>query len=238
MQDISNRLTGKIVLIAGGATVHGRGIVHYFLKANATVIVPGTSLQGLNGLKASIENINTGHLITHLTELPDYDKAFDIAETIVEEFGKIDIGIGVFSNAPCSSMLTEAHINDWQQMIDTEVTPFFVCARLILNAMKLIEDGLYVNVCYGKDFEDGNYAPLSKIAQNAKMEMSKIFAEESKKHNVRYQHLWVKPTDDGDNNLANLNSAETIGTEILKLFIEKTENTDCIFHSIPENAGA
>ena len=241
MQQLSEKMTDKIVLVAGCTTSIGLPIVHFFLEAGATVIAPARSLDEITKLKASVVNINSGTLITQVTELPDYDTGFDIAETIVEKFGRIDIGIAIFNGLPCNTQLTEVHISDWQNMLDNELTPFFVCARLILNTMKVSKGGLYISLCDSSLFKQDDFPPLSKIAANIKMDLSKIFADETKKYNVKYYHLWVTPNDrlkdavegcPGDSVI----SAEMIGNHIVKLYLNKTDKPGEIFQLFPENA--
>ena len=239
MQQLSEKMTDKIVLIAGGSSSIGLSIIRYFLREGATVIAPAKSLDEITRLKVSVADIGNGTLITQVTELPDYDTGFDIAETIVEKFGRIDIGIAIFNGLPCSSQLTEVHISDWQNMVDNEVTPFFICARLILNTMKVNKGGLYISLCDSSLFKQDNFPPLLKIAANIKMEMSKIFADETKKYNVKYHHLWVKRDDEvkgatpcSEND--SVISTEMIGNHIMKLYLSKTDKPDEVFQSFPE----
>ncbi len=240
MHQPAEKLTGKVVLVAGGTNAMGSSIVRYFLEADATVIVPGKCLGEITKLKEGIANIKSGTLITQLTELPDYDRGFDIAEAIVEKFGRIDIGIAVFNGQPCNRQLTEAHISDWQNMVDDEVTPFFVCARLILHTMKASKGGLYVSLCDSSLFKHEDSPPLSKIAANMKMEMSKIFAEETRKYNVKYYHLWVKQDEPlielaGNHQDGSVVGSEMIGNQIVKLYLSKSDKPDEVFRLCPEN---
>ena len=239
MHQISERMTGKIVLIAGCDTSLGLPIIRFFLAADATVIAPAKSLHDIEKLKASVVDISSGSLITQVTELPDYDTGFDIGQAIVERFGKIDIGIAVFNGLPCNNQLTEVHISDWQDMVDNEVTPFFVCARLILHNMKASNGGLYISVCDSNLRQQNNFPPLSKIASSIKMEMSRIFAIETKTHNVRYYHLWVEHSNkikesDTDNQETGVVRSEMIGSHIMKLYLSKCEKPDEVFQLFPD----
>jgi NADP-dependent 3-hydroxy acid dehydrogenase YdfG len=235
MEKFSKLMEGKTVLIAGGSSCQGAGIVRFFLKQSATVIAPVKSLTEINKLKAFTHTIKQGSLITQLTDMPDYDEAFDIAEAITEKYGKIDIGISIFNSIPCNKGLTNIHINDWQKMLDYELTPFFLCARIILQSMKVCRDGLYVSACDSNFFEQATATPLSKVASCLKMEMSKTFAEETKNYNVRYHHLWIDspfknnvlPADDSCTP-----DPEIIGSQIMNIFF-KNDIPDNVFQLIP-----
>jgi len=238
MEQLTENMKDKVVLVAGGSSAAGFSIMRFFLEKNATVIVPAKSLDEINRLKAAAAEYQTGTLITQLAELPDYDTGFDIAETIVERFGKIDIGIAVFNGLACNRQLTEVGINDWQNMVDNEMTPFFVSARLILHTMKAGKGGLYVSVCDSSLLEAEDASPLAKIAANAKMEMSKIFASETKKYDVRYYHLWIKnpgetPVNTSGCKDAQVISSDMIGNQIMQLYFSKAADPDAVFQLCP-----
>ena len=242
MEQFTDNMKDKVVLVAGGTSVAGFSIVRFFLEKDATVIVPAKSLDEINRLKAAAAGYATGTLITQLAELPDYDTGFDIAETIVEKFGRIDIGVAVFNGLACNRQLTEVGINDWQNMVDNEMTPFFVSARLILHTMKTGKGGLYISVCDSSLLEKEHASPLAKIAANAKIEMSKIFADETKKYHVRYYHLWVKNPGKTIENTSGCKDAQVvspdmIGNQIMKLYNSKTADTDAVFQVCTQSAG-
>jgi len=234
MQQLDENMTGKIILVAGATNPTGEAIVRYFLEKGATVIAPAKSLDEIKKLKAGVANITNGNLITQLAELPDYDTGFDIAEAIVEKFGRIHIGISFFTELRCKSQLTELNISDWQTTVDNELTPFFVSARLILHTMKINNGGLYISLCDGSLAEQHNFPPLSKIAANVKMEMSKMFADETKKYNVKYYHLAVNHNNAGQE--AKLISKDTIGDFIMKLYLGKSDNPDEVFQLVTEES--
>lgn len=233
MQQLIKEMKDKIILVAGGTNPTGTAVVRYFLEKDATVIVPAKSLDELTKLKTTVADITTGSLITQLAELPDYDTGFDIAETIVEKFGRIDIAISIFNGLPCSSQLTEAHISDWQNIVDNELTPFFVSARLILHTMKINKGGLYISLCDISPFDKNNFPPLSKIATNVKAEMSKMFADETKKYNVRYYHLALNQVCESNKD-GQLSCAKLIGNYIMKLYLNKAEAPEEIFQLVTE----
>src|SRR6478672_1954285 len=111
-------LTGKVALVPGGTGNTGVGIVRSLLQEDATVIVPAKSARGIASLKEYVAGTRPGRLVTLLADYPDYDKAFDVAENIVEEFGQIDLGVAALESPAASACLTELEITDWQKMAD------------------------------------------------------------------------------------------------------------------------
>jgi len=241
MIQVNENSKTKIVMVTGAENPSGLGIVQYFLRQDATVIVPAARLYEITRLKSCTSNINKGKLITQLIQMPDYDRGFDIAEAIVERFGKIDVGIALFNGVASHKPLTELHICDWQNMIDHEITPFFLSARLVLNSMKSNNEGVYISICDTGFTGMENISPLYSLAANAKMEMSKLFAEEAQKYNVSYYHLSLKSANiiieyERIHNDEHIIKHEMLAKQIMQLCRGKLERHDEVFQSFTKHA--
>lgn len=241
MTQVNKNFKEKIVIVTGAENPGGLGIVQYFLLQNATVIVPAARLQEITRLKSGTSTITKGKLITQLIEIPDYDRGFDIAEAIVERFGKIDIAVALFNGIASHKPLTELHISDWQNMIDHEITSFFLSARLVLNSMKSNKEGVYISICDTGFTDMESFSPLYTIAANTKMELSKLFAVEAQKYNVSYYHMCVKSANiiieyERTHNDEHIIKHEMLAKQIMQLCQGKMEHPDEVFQSFTEHA--
>lgn len=227
-------LTGKVTFVADGTGAIGAGIVRALLQDDAVVIVPAKSAHKIIWLKEYVADIKTGKLATILTDYPDYDKAFDIAEHITGEFGEIDLAVSVFDTPPASPSLTELEISDWQKMTEENITSTFICARVFLSIMKEKKKGTYITISNADDLEKKPWLTLANIAATTQVEMSRIFFDEVKQFGVRYYHLFI-------NNLATrykksncLNkegwiNPEMVGRYIVQLCDSQSSNADNLF---------
>jgi hypothetical protein len=188
---MSKLLTGKIALVAGGTGDTGAGIVHAFLREDATVIVPAKSARSIASLKEYVAGTQHGRLVTLLADYPDYDKAFDVAENIVEEFGQIDLGVAALESPAASPCLTELEITAWQKMADENITAGFVIGRVVLEMMKKNRCGMYISMCNTEDLEKKSWSALANIAATLQVEMARIFFEGIKEYGIRYHHLLI-----------------------------------------------
>src|SRR6266567_757531 len=127
------KLTGKITIVVGGASAIGMGIVRALLLENATVIVPSSNADEICRLKSNAADILTGGLITLPTDMADYSKATDIAGTIQQRFGKIDMVVTALNNGQSCTPLTEMEITDWQKNDGREHLPLFYGRPYILT---------------------------------------------------------------------------------------------------------
>ncbi len=211
------------------------GIIHTFLNEDATVVAPVVSLRDRDAIKAYKNNKHYGNLVTMLTDIPDFDKATDLCEAIVEKYGKIDIAVGLRNEVKCNKPLTEALLDEWDSMVDNGITSFFVHARVVLNVMKQLKTGLFVSVGDGV----GKYkkpSALSKVELTTIEEMSKIFAEEASKENIKYYHIKVSDFENRDMLLgADVEAiyGEQMGTHILELYDKETYNKESVFEIFP-----
>ena len=229
----------KVILISGELSNLGMGIIHSFLKEKAIVIFPAKSLRQVEMIK-SFRAINEDeNFITLLIDVQDFDKVTETCENITEKFSKIDIAIEIpeFSNS--KKDLTEASMDEWNNMMETDMLPFFMGARIVLNMMKGNPNAMFVHVSDGRFFENITSCALARVAFSTRIEMSKIFAEEAQRKGIRYYHLWAQ-------DLSSCNetpipesgppakSPEMISKEIMDLYQKETYNTDMAFQSFPK----
>jgi len=236
-------LTGKIIFVACNTNLVGAGVVRSFLLEDATVIFPANSGKTITMLKALMEDINTDKLVTLLTDYPDYDKAFDIVDAVMERFGKIDIFIICFDAPAAAKGLTETEITDWEKMIDRNITPFFVGARIVLSRMKAQGQGMLVNIIGMNNSGNGTVLPLAGLSAAIQAEMTKVLYREVQRFNIRCHNLLVvnlTAADTGNIPGPGENKEMTpagIAGYIMKLYSCEAGDSENIFIWLPAKPG-
>src|SRR5687768_16502 len=91
-------MDNKITMVAGHVDDVLFEIIKNLLKQDATVVVPVRSSDDILVLKKQVAGIESGKLVTILTDFPDEDKATMIINTIVEQYGQLDMVVGVFDH--------------------------------------------------------------------------------------------------------------------------------------------
>lgn len=228
----------KVILITGEVSGLSMGIIHFFLKQMAIVIFPAKSLHQVDKVKSFRDIDRYENLITLLIDMQDFDKLIETCETITDKFGKIDISIEIPEFSNCQKELTEASIDEWNNMMETDMLPFFMGARVVLNLMKGNLSGMFVHITNGRFSESLKSCPLARVAFTTRMEMSKIFAEEAHRHGIRYYHLWAKDLAGKETSILNSSSpgtsADMISKEIMNLYQKETYNTEMALQSFPK----
>jgi 3-oxoacyl-[acyl-carrier protein] reductase len=126
------RLKNKVAIITGGARGIGKATAEVFTKEGAAVIIwdmldegekTASDLRTL-GFSAEFQKIS-------VTDLPALEAA---AQLIVEKYGKIDILInnaGITRDKSFMKMTS----NEWQQVIDVNLTGVFNCTKAVTPYM-------------------------------------------------------------------------------------------------------
>ncbi len=133
------RLKNKIAIITGGARGIGKATAEVFTKEGASVIIWDMLDEGektaadlrLLGFSAAFQKIS----------VTDFEALENAAKLIVEKYGKIDILINNAGITRDKSFMKMSH-NDWQQVIDVNLTGVFNCTKAVVPHM--------VNKNYGR----------------------------------------------------------------------------------------
>jgi 3-oxoacyl-[acyl-carrier protein] reductase len=170
------RLENKIAIITGGAQGIGKATVTKFLAEGATVIVWDVDEKnGLefvsdvtaNGMKAKFMKVNVAR----------FDEVESSVKKIIEEYGKIDIIVnnaGILRDASLLKMTTE----QWQQVIDVNLTGVFNCTKAVAPFMVEKKHGKIINATSVVGLY-GNFGQTNYVATKAGViGMTKVWARE------------------------------------------------------------
>lgn len=165
------RLENKVAIITGGAAGIGAATVRKFKEEGANVIIwdldeiRGYTLA--NELEATFAKVNTAN----------YEEIEVAAKDVNEKFGRIDI---LINNAGITrdSTVKKMTIQQWQQVIDINLSGVFYCSKIISEYMVSNGWGRIINASsvvglYG-NFGQANYV----ATKSAIIGMTKTFARE------------------------------------------------------------
>lgn len=137
-------VAGKVVIVTGAGRGIGRSVAKGFADAKAKVVVCSRTEKELLSLQEEIEA--TGGICEVMT--CDVSQPSDIENVInqtMEKFGKIDVLInnaGITKKVPAKDLALE----DFQQIIDINLTGVFLFAQLVGRIMIKQESGAIINV--------------------------------------------------------------------------------------------
>lgn len=176
------KLLNKVTIITGGAQGIGKTTVEMFAAQGAKVIMwdineeKGSQVIGefrKAGLEIEFNFVDT-------TKFPSVEGA---AKSVFEKHGRIDILInnaGITRDATLLNMTLE----QWQQVIDVNLTGVFNCTKAVAPFMVQNKTGRIINTSslvgiYG-NFGQTNYA----ATKSGVVGITKVWARELSKHNI------------------------------------------------------
>jgi NAD(P)-dependent dehydrogenase (short-subunit alcohol dehydrogenase family) len=183
-------LRSKVAIVTGGSRGIGLSIAGALLADGAAVVISGMSEDHLQ--QASRTLAGAGRVEPRLEAVAaDIRKEADVERLVaraVERFGGVDILINnaaVGKMAPLADMTTD----DWNAVIDTNVTGVFFACRAAIPHMRARGGGWIINISSlaGKNpFPRGGAYCASKSALNA---FSEVLMQEVRHDGIRVSYV-------------------------------------------------
>ncbi len=134
-------LTGKTALITGATGGIGEAIATKFYEQGANVILTGRKVEVLESLKNKLGE--RAHIIP--ADLSDSEKIKELVNEALKITGKIDI---LVNNAGLTrdTLMMRMKDEDWQSVIDVNLTACFKLTREVLTPMMKNRYGRVINI--------------------------------------------------------------------------------------------
>jgi NAD(P)-dependent dehydrogenase (short-subunit alcohol dehydrogenase family) len=139
------RLEGKAAIITGGASGIGRATARLFADEGAHVAI--LDRNGAAAHQAAAEVGETrGAALAWEVDLSDGAAAEAAVQEVGRQLGRLDV---LVNNAATYLLRSfdEIRREEWQQVLDTNLTAYFLCARSAALEMRKQGGGSIVNIC-------------------------------------------------------------------------------------------
>lgn len=137
------QLTGKVVVITGGAAGIGAACAAAFLQEGCQVAICGRSQEKLDAFKASM--VEAGYeLFGCVADVANQQALEEFAQQVYAKYGRIDIWV---NNAGIShkTKLLEMAATDWDKVMDINLKSVFLGAQVAARYMRKGEGGVILN---------------------------------------------------------------------------------------------
>jgi glucose 1-dehydrogenase len=128
-------LQGQKALVTGAGSGIGRAIAIALGEAGADVVVNYHRHIADAEAVATVVRRSGGESYTHRADVSKEDQVFEMFRKVIAEFGTIDILVnnaGIQKDAPFDEM----ELEDWNRVIDVNLTGQFLCAREAVREFK------------------------------------------------------------------------------------------------------
>jgi len=138
-------LSGKVAMVTGGSRGIGLAIATALVREGVQVVVTGMSAAHLSTARSKIDGAGPGALETLQADVRKYDEVARAIDAAAARFGGLDIlinnaGVGIFKE------VAEMSPQDWQQVIDTNLTGVFNGCHAAIPHMRRRGGGFIINI--------------------------------------------------------------------------------------------
>jgi 2-deoxy-D-gluconate 3-dehydrogenase len=186
-------LTGKAAVITGGNGGIGLGIARGLALAGAQVAVTGRKREknasALQDLKSS-----GAEAIALVVDVTDESQIRSMVAETVDRFGGLDI---LVANAGTNLRRRpeEYTVEEWHQIVDTNLTSVFQCCQAVYPEMKRRGGGKIVTIGSMTSIFGFNVAPVYAATKGAVVQLTKSLASAWAKDNIQVNSIlpgWIE----------------------------------------------
>ncbi|MGB7249825.1 MAG: SDR family oxidoreductase [Phormidesmis sp.] len=136
----------KVVLITGGSEGIGRAIATRFAKASYRIAIAARTPEKLVETASDLKTRLATPVMPIPTDVRDSQQVQQAVDQVLAEFGQIDVLVnnaGIYSSGPAE----EFSLEDWHQVIDTNLWGYIHTIHAVLPHMVAQKSGAIVNIC-------------------------------------------------------------------------------------------
>lgn len=136
-----SELNGKVALVTGASRGIGKAIAEQLVQQGARVVGTATSENGAQAIAGYLGENGTGMML-NVTEDSSLEQ---VLKDIKQQYGDIDI---LINNAGITrdNLLMRMKDAEWQDILDTNLTPIFKLSKAVLRGMMKKRSGRIVNI--------------------------------------------------------------------------------------------
>ncbi len=187
------KLINQIIIVTGASRGLGRAMALRFGEEGATVICAARTQSEIDTLAKEIRE-KGGQAKAVTCDVGDAKQTKDMIEQTIHEFGKIDtlvnnaaIGEKIISGGP--KPLYELTKEEWDKIINVNLTGAFLCSRYVLDFMIPRKKGNIINVSSGRGWAPRKGIGAYVCSKHGMEGMTKQFALELEEFGINVNSL-------------------------------------------------
>jgi NAD(P)-dependent dehydrogenase (short-subunit alcohol dehydrogenase family) len=187
-------LEGKIAIVTGGSRGIGRAIALAFAGAGADVVVCSRDLDGKLGTVAEeIKGLGRRSLAVP-TDVMQKAALDNLVQKTMAEFGAIDILVNNAGTSVRKSVLEHTD-EDWNKVIDTNLTSYFLCSRAVAKIMTQRKKGNIISIASVRGIQGASGRIGYNVSKAGVIMLTRVLALEFASDNIRVNAIapgWIK----------------------------------------------
>jgi NAD(P)-dependent dehydrogenase (short-subunit alcohol dehydrogenase family) len=187
------KLAGQVAVVTGAGRGIGRAISSALAREGAAVVLAARSGPELDGVAHEIEQAG-GRALAVPTDVRQEASVEALVRRALAEWRQVDVLVnaaGVATFAP----VTDAKLDDWDQMLAVNLRGAVLCCRAVLPAMIGCRRGTIINVGSVVTSRSLTGSAAYTASKYGLLGFSRVLAEEMRSHGVRVGVLSAGATD-------------------------------------------
>lgn len=139
-------LEGKIVLITGASSGIGESCAKKFAELKTNLILTARRKEKIDRLSEELSYKNKIKILTAKLDVRNFDEVKSFYDSLPDEWKNIDILLNNAGLARGFDKFYEGKIEDWEEMIDTNVKGLLYVSRVVVPKMVERKTGHIINI--------------------------------------------------------------------------------------------
>jgi NAD(P)-dependent dehydrogenase (short-subunit alcohol dehydrogenase family) len=190
-QNGEGRVAGRVALVTGGASGIGRATARTFAEEGARVVVADFNSENVAATLAELESIGPGEHLGLTVDVRNEAEVEDMARAVEGRFGRIDVLVCCAAvlrgTGSIPRPLHTIEIEEWDQVLDTNLRGMFLCNRAVVPGMIRRRHGDIVNLSSVSGKQGRAHDAPYCASKFGVIGMSESLAEEVRSYGVRVQ---------------------------------------------------
>ncbi|PWG00208.1 glucose 1-dehydrogenase [Levilactobacillus bambusae] len=143
---MTNRLKDKVAVITGGVAGIGLGIAECYVAEGAKVVL--TANHNVEGGQDAVNKFGEDNALFVQQDVSKEDDWKKVMDATIAKFGKLDIMVNNAGIGGQSGPIEDLSLEDWQKVIDINLTGNFLGEKFAIKTMKAHNDskGSIINI--------------------------------------------------------------------------------------------
>jgi 3-oxoacyl-[acyl-carrier protein] reductase len=189
----SGLLRGQVAIVTGGTVGIGRATCLALAREGAQVVIVGRSRERLEQTLADMARQKTGPEPLGLAlDVRREAEMAEMANRTLEKFGRIDILVtaaGILRGGAGLRTLQHMSVQDWDEVLDTNLKGIFLANRAVLPAMISRRQGNIINISSTSGRQGLAFDSAYCASKFGVIGLSEALAEEVRSYGIRVQVL-------------------------------------------------
>lgn len=175
---------GKVALVTGAGRGIGAAIATLFAAEGAAVVVCDRDIESARAVVQAIQS-RGGESVPVAADVTLEDEVAAVMSTAIDRYGRLDCAVNNAGISGRFGSFIDLHVDEWEEMITTNLTSVFLCLKYELGIMAAQGFGAIVNISSGAGVVAAPGLPHYTAAKHGVLGLTKCAAQEFAAKGVR-----------------------------------------------------